>query len=114
MLIAIMLVVIVVTFCGLTHDNYFRSDFDRLGSRAPQVGVARVSWTWSPGTRTFNFTTSNPFPAFLTPQSVGEGIVSGIYPMPLLISVSEIQQFFMFLLLQVCFAPPLYPGSGIQ
>ena len=92
MLIAIMLVVIVVTFCALTHDNYFRRHCDRLRSRAPQVGVASVSGNLSPGTKTFfNFTTSNPFPAFLTPQSVGKGTHLEFCPLPLSIPVSEIQ-----------------------
>ena len=70
-----------VRFCvsccisGVTHDNYFRRHWrDRLGSRSPQVGVFRVSRTFSPGTKTLFFKcfTLNAFPVFLAPQSACE------------------------------------------
>lgn len=74
---------LIVTVRCVTHDSYFRRQWNHpLGSRAPKVGVARVSGTLSPGTKTsFKFTTLNTFPVFLTPQSVCEGMItSGISP----------------------------------
>ena len=61
-----------VRFCvsccisGVTHDNYFRRHWrDRLGSREPQVGVCRVSRTFSPRTKTLFFSIFSLWTHFL-------------------------------------------------